>query len=106
MAIPEHVVSMRVQIDPGKVAAVQRACDKNAWLYAESGGKDGIVPVIYKVSRRHTSEEIFARIVRLWHAIDRPNVQIQLVASELAQGVLRRTKNTAIRMRIIDRAAE
>ncbi|MDD7465876.1 MAG: hypothetical protein PUK59_06555 [Actinomycetaceae bacterium] len=99
-AISEHIVNMRVHIDTEKVMAVQRACDENVWLYAESGGEEGIVPVIYKVSRRHTSEEIFARIVRLWHAIDRPNTEIRLAASDLAEGVLRRAKNTTIRVSI------
>ncbi|MDY5589776.1 MAG: hypothetical protein SPF30_07505 [Arcanobacterium sp.] len=95
---PHDIVKIRAHMDFEKVMAVQRACDSNAWLYAESGGTEGVVPVMYKASRRHTSEDIFARVVRLWHAIDRPNVTIQLPTSDLAAAVIRRAKNSAIQV--------
>ena len=92
---------MQTKIDAERIHAVTEACDKEAWLFAESGGTKGYVQVVYRPSRRQTSEQIFARVVRLWRAIDRPNAQISLVNVGNAQGAVRRAKNTPINLTLL-----
>lgn len=90
-------------MDREKIVAVQTACDEAAWLFAESGKEQGIVDVRYLPSRRHTSEQIFARLVRLWDAIDRPNARILLINQYHAEAAFRRTKNTAMQIRLTEK---
>ena len=87
---------MTIDDERAQIRAVQQACDTQAWLYAESGMSEGIVPVHYQPALGDNSERIFARIVRLWSDIDRPNAMIMLPDSPAGVGAFRRCRHTSI----------
>ena len=60
------------------VTDVRAACDAFAELYASTGGVDGLVSLEVSPELAYDTEATVKEATRLWHAVDRPNVQIKI----------------------------
>ncbi|MCZ6445868.1 MAG: transaldolase, partial [Planctomycetota bacterium] len=60
------------------VADVRAACDAFAGLYASTGGINGLVSFEVSPELAYETEATVKEATRLWHAVDRPNLQIKI----------------------------
>ncbi len=60
------------------VADVRAACDAFAALHASSGGTDGLVSLEVSPELAYQTDATVEEATRLWHAVDRPNLQIKI----------------------------
>ena len=64
------------------VEDVRAACDAFAMVFDQSGYGDGTVSLEVSPELAHDTEGTVREAMRLWHAVDRPNVMIKIPGTE------------------------
>ena len=89
-----------------RIERVQQACDDAAWLFAESGGEDGFVPVVIAIPAPPLTNAV-SQVRNLWDTIDRPNLRIELLPNvnnpEFADLLVREAEVQGMRLGIAKR---